>query len=177
VLLAFGAGALWTLEEGPGEVSRIDPATGKKKMLTEGASASSIAYGHRAVWLGGPIGVTRLDPDTRKPTTLPLSGLQSANSTSIAIGLDAVWFAASTQPMLFSIDTRAAGYSKYSVGSGPSGVAVSSGAVWVANSLDGTVSRVDPRTGPVATVPLGAPPGGVVAAYGRVWTSPDRPVR
>ena len=53
VLLAFGAGSLWTLEEGPGEVSRIDPATGHVTTLTQGASASSIAYGHDAVWLGG----------------------------------------------------------------------------------------------------------------------------
>ena len=119
--------------------------------------------------------MTRLEPVTRVTTTLTISGLGNGMSTSLAIGPDAVWFASSTLPTVFSIDTRAAGFTTDPVGRGPSGVAVGSGAVWVANSLDGTVSRVDPAASSGETVPLGASPGSVVVANGDVWTSPGEP--
>jgi class 3 adenylate cyclase/streptogramin lyase len=175
LLLAFGGGSLWALEVGTGEVWRIDPTTGGKTPLTEGVDGSSIAYGHGFVWLGGQTGVTRLDPDTGKPRPLPLTLAYSA-SEALAIGPDRVWFAASAEPFLFSIEPRTMRFTKLDLGPGVTAIAVDDHGVWVANNIDGIVTRVDPDTGPVATIPLGNTPGGIVSSSGLLWTTPGEPV-
>jgi class 3 adenylate cyclase/streptogramin lyase len=176
VLLAMGDGAVFVLEPGSGQVSRIDGIT--LSALADGIDAGSIAAGHGGIWLGGKTGVTKIDPTTgSKLGFLPVGGLQGSSMTSIQVGTNAVWFAGSALPMLFRVDAGRGNLTRttFTVGRGPSAIAVGEGAVWVANSLDGTVSRVDPNSGSVATIPLGAPPGGLVAAYGSVWTSPGKP--
>ena len=65
VELAVGGGAVWALERGRGELTRIDPARAAPKLLADGLGASSsIAVDRDAVWLGGPDGVRKLDPRT-----------------------------------------------------------------------------------------------------------------
>ena len=173
MLLAFGAGSLWTLEEGTGEVSRINPKTRTAKILTEGANASSIAYGHGAVWLGGRIGVTRLDPDTRKTTTLPIDGLQSATSTSIAIGPDAVWFAASTKPCC-TASTRGRPQTRPTRRERPERGCSQQPRRLGRNSLDGTVSaptREQAPSRPSPSAPRRAASSRPTVASGPVRTS------
>lgn len=178
VVLAVGEGAVWTLELGQAEVSRIDPGTGQVSVRAEGVDARSIAVGQGALWLGGNNSVTRMDPASGAIlASIPVGGPPSA-STSVAVGAGAVWFAGSAEPKLLRIGTQANAITdSFSVGAGPAAVAVGEGAVWVANSIDGTVSRIDSNEGTVGTIALGAAPRGVVAAYGRVWTSPGQPVR
>jgi streptogramin lyase len=104
-------------------VWRIDPATGSKTRLTEGVDAWSIAYGHGFVWLGGQTGVTRLDPRTRKTRPVPLA-LGFSPSKALAIGPDAVWFAASGERFLFRIEPRTMLATKFDVGRGANAIAV-----------------------------------------------------
>jgi class 3 adenylate cyclase/DNA-binding beta-propeller fold protein YncE len=167
-------GAVWTLEPSNGQVSRIDPDTGQVSVLAEGVDARSIAVGQGSIWLGGNIGVTRMDPATGEFLKVIDVGGPPGTSTSIAVGTAAVWFARASAPKLWQIETRTSAITQtFAVGAGPASVAVGEGGVWVANSIDGTVSRI----GNEATIPLGAPTRGVVAAYGGVWTSPGDPVR
>ena len=53
VVLTIGARAVWALERGRGEVTRIDPATGTPKRLAEGYGASS------SIAVGEPGGLAR----------------------------------------------------------------------------------------------------------------------
>jgi streptogramin lyase len=175
VLLPYGAGSLWALEVGTGQVWRIDPKTSTKTLLTEGVDAWSIAYGDPFVWLGGQTGVTRLDPRTRKTRSVPLA-LGFSPSKALAIGPDAVWFVASGERFLFRIEPSARGYTKFDVARGASANAVNDHDVWVANNIDGSVARVDPETGAVASIPHGNTPGGIVSSSGLLWTTPGEPV-
>jgi class 3 adenylate cyclase/DNA-binding beta-propeller fold protein YncE len=178
VMVAVGQGAVWALEQGQGKVVRIDPKTGAVSRSAEGISALSIAVGLGAVWVGGRIGVTRIDPGTVSVLgSIPVGGLLESQTMSLAVGTGGVWFAGTAQPKVFRIAAgpSAAVTGSFPVGRGPSGVAVGAGAVWVANSRDGTVSRVDATSGKVETIRLGASPGGIVAAFGSVWTSPGQP--
>jgi class 3 adenylate cyclase/streptogramin lyase len=180
VVLAIGEGAVFALEPGSGQVSRIDGAAPSPLPDAEGVDAGSIAAGHGGIWLGGRNGVTKIDSSTGSTLArLPVFGLTDSAATSIQVGGGFVWFVGSAQPKLFRIDSAGANLTRttFNVGRGPKAIAVGEGAVWVANNLDGTVSRVDPKSGAVATITLGAPPAGIVAAYGSVWTSPGEPVR
>ena len=53
VLLAFGAGSLWTLEEGAGKVSRIDPATRRRRCSRRARAGPRSPTGMaRSGWVG-----------------------------------------------------------------------------------------------------------------------------
>ena len=179
VALAIGAGAVWALESGGGEVTRIDPATGTPKRLAEGYGASSsIAVGDQAVWLGGIAGVNKLDPitGTELENTF-VTGVIDSQATSIAIGSGATWFVGSSSARLWRI--AMAGNTvddSFPVGNGPSAAALDDeGVVWVACIGDGSVSHLDPTQDSSETIHLGVSPGGILFAFDRVWTSPGPP--
>jgi DNA-binding SARP family transcriptional activator/streptogramin lyase len=176
VKLAAGAGAVWALERGRGELTRIEAATGEDKLFAEGlGGSSSLAVGRDAVWLGGPDGVKKLDL---------LSGLEldstsveevpASRTTSIALGRDAVWFVGESSTRLWRIDPSGVTVrDSHPVEESPSAVVVDEdGAVWVASDTVTTLSRVEPRTEATHTIELGATSPGLVAAFGRIWTSP-----
>ena len=91
VVLTIGDRALWALERGRGEVTRIDPDTRATKRLAEGHGASSsIAVGAGAIWLGGINGVVKLDPATGSELgNVFVSDVIDSTATSIAIDADA----------------------------------------------------------------------------------------
>ena len=181
VALAVGEHAVWALERGQGEVTRIDPQTGRPKRLAEGLGASSsIAAGGGAVWLGGINGVSKLDPATGAELgSTFVDGVLESETTAIAVGTDAVWFTGSSSAKLWQIQSGGETVlDSFPVGAGPSAVAVSAGGtVWVANSADESVSRVESGDDSSQRIELGASPGGIVTAFGRVWTSPHNPLR
>jgi streptogramin lyase len=180
VVLTIGDGAVWALERGRGEVTRIDPDTGKARRLAEGHGASSsIAVAKRAIWLGGINGVTKLDPSTGGELgSTFVTGVIDSTATSIAIGPDSTWFTANSRARLWRIPPEGNTVDdSFEVGDGPNAVAVDpSGIVWVVSGGDGTVSRLDPRVDSAQAIDLGAAPGGILTAFGRVWTSPGAPV-
>ena len=181
VALAVGEHAVWALERGQGEVTRIDPQTGRPKRLAEGLGASSsIAAGGGAVWLGGINGVSKLDPATGAELgSTFVDGVLESETTAIAVGTDAVWFTGSSSAKLWQIQSGGETVlDSFPVGAGPSAVAVGAGGtVWVANSADESVSRVESGDDSSQRIELGASPGGIVTAFGRVWTSPHNPLR
>jgi len=177
VKLAVGGGAVWALERGQGELTRIDPGTGKPKLLRDDLGASSsIAVDRDAVWLGGPDGVRKLDARTGfqlEPTSGPEEVLSSP-TTSIAVGRDAVWFVGESSARLWRIRPATVTiHDSAVIGKSPSAVAVGDdGAVWVASSALVSLSRYDPETDGVDEVELGTTSRGLVARFGRIWTSP-----
>ena len=181
VALAVGEHAVWALERGQGDVTRIDPQTGTPKRLVEGQGASSsIAAGGGAVWLGGINGVSKLDPaiGTELGSTFVAQVLDS-QTTAIAVRGAEVWFTGSSSPRLWHIDSGGdTVLDSFAVGAGPSAVAVGDeGIVWVASSVDESVWRVDPKAESGERIGLGASPGGIVTFSERVWTSPGTPLR
>lgn len=176
VELALGAGAVWALERARGQVTRIDPDTGRRRRLADGLGASSsIAVDGDAVWLGGPEGVRKLDSRTGQELGSALVGrVPESTRSSIASGREAVWFVGESSARLWSIDPR----SVSTVGSepivvSPSAVAVDEdGAVWVASGAAASLSRLEPSTNAVETLETGVTARGLVAGFGRIWTSP-----
>jgi streptogramin lyase len=177
VKLAVGGGAVWALERGQGELTRINPVTGKPKLLRDGLGASSsIAVDRDVVWLGGPDGVRKLDARTGFELEEP-SGPEEVHSsltTSIAVGRDSVWFVGESSARLWRIRPASVTiHDSVEIGESPSAVAVGDdGAVWVASSALDSLSRYDPETGGVDEVELGTTSRGLVARFGRIWTSP-----
>jgi DNA-binding beta-propeller fold protein YncE len=170
-------GVVWALDPSAGGLGRIDPRAGRARKLAEGLDALSLAAGRGAVWVAGSSGLTKIDAATGLELGSTTVGSDAfGESASVALGVDAAWFAASSRTTLSKIDSETLGTSEtFTVGRGASGVAIGGGAVWVANSRDGTVSRVDPMDGEAVTLDVGAVPGGIVAAFGAVWTSPGEP--
>ena len=181
VVLTIGDEALWALERGSGEVTRIDPETGATKRLAEGyAASSSIAVRGRAIWLGGINGVVKLDPATGiQLGNVDVDGVVDSTATSIALGPAATWFTASSRARLWLIPPKGTAVDdSFAVGDGPSSVAVDpAGTVWVASSDDGSVWRLDPEQGSPEPITIGSSPGAVLAAFDLVWTSPGAPLR
>jgi DNA-binding beta-propeller fold protein YncE len=175
--LAVGSGAVWAIDPASGGLWRIPPRAGSARKVAEGLDALSLAVGQGVVWVGESSGVTKIDAATGLQLGSQSVGSAAvAETASVALAYDAVWFAASSAQTLSRLDPQSlAPLGTLTVGKGPSGVAIGDGAVWVANSRDGTVSRVDPGGGKPETIRLGSPPGGIVAAYGAVWTSPGEP--
>ena len=181
VVLTIGDRALWALERGRGEVTRIDPKTRATKRLAEGLGASSsIAVGAGAIWLGGINGVVKLDPVTGGELgSTFVSGVIDSTATSIAIDADAAWYTANSRARLWLIPPEGNTVDdSFPVGDGPSSVTVDpAGIVWVASTDDGSVSRLDPQQGSPEPIPLGSSPGAILAAFDLVWTSPGAPLR
>jgi DNA-binding SARP family transcriptional activator/streptogramin lyase len=177
VKLAVGGGAVWALERGQGELTRINPVTGRPKLLRDGLGASSsIAVDRDAVWLGGPDGVRKLDARTGFELEEP-SGPEevfSSPTTSIAVGRDSVWFVGESSARLWRIRPATVTiHDSMQIGKSPSAVAVGDdGDVWVASSALDSLSRYDPETNRVDEVELGTTSRGLVARFGRIWTSP-----
>ena len=178
VVLAVGEGAVWALERGRGEVTRIDGPSDTPAPIAEGLLADSIAAGGGSVWLGGRTGVTRIDPKTgTKLNDAPVAAVADSESISVAFGAAAVWFAGSSQQRLYRLTLEGDVLDSTGLGARPSALAVGdNGVVWVASSEGRSVVRLDSRTdSPVQSIDLGASPDGIVAAYGAVWTSPGEP--
>jgi DNA-binding SARP family transcriptional activator/streptogramin lyase len=177
VELTIGEGAVWALERGAGQVTRIDPATGIPKVLAEGVGASSsIAVDQDGVWLGGSDGVKRLDLQTGYLLGhAPVDKVASSVTTSIAVDGDTVWFVGDSSTRLWRIQSPSGStQDSVEIGASPSAVAVAEedGTVWVAGRSVTSLWRLDPATDEDETIPLGASSGGLVADFGSIWTSP-----
>ena len=158
---------------GDGQVTRIDPDTGKDELFAENyGTASSIAVDGDAVWLGGGDGVvTKLDRDGYELESTQVQVLGSA-TTSIAVDREAVWFVGDSSTPVAIDPLTVSILDSFEIGASPSTVAVAEdGAVWVAGGSATSLWRVDktkhPRDDP-ARRDLGRP-------RRRLWQDLDEP--
>jgi streptogramin lyase len=179
MVLASGLGAIWAFMPELGRLSRIDPATNHVTWSQEGLLGLAVAAGRAGVWLADRATLVQVDPASGEQvdSIYPIGDPRvRARNISLAVGKDAVWFAAPFATKLWRIDgQQPRTIESFPAGRGPAGIALDEGAVWVANSSGNSVSRIDPVTGALETIRLGAPPGRLVAAFGKVWTSPGEP--
>jgi DNA-binding SARP family transcriptional activator/streptogramin lyase len=174
ITLTVGGGAVWALDRGQGQLTRIDPATGTPRQLADGlGGSSSLTVFRGAVWLGGPDGVAKLDSRTGQELgRTPVEQVRESRTTSIAVGEDAVWFVGESSRRLWRIHPRSVLIvDSDPVGASPSAVAVAEdGAVWVASSALTSLARLKPASA-VERIEVGATSRGLVADFGRLWTS------
>jgi ABC-type transport system substrate-binding protein/class 3 adenylate cyclase len=169
VLAAFGS--LWIVDP-DGFVSRIDAGSARRTgSVGVGNDPSAIAAGAGSVWVTNRSDgtVTRIDPTTLVPKTIPVGHGPSA----VVVNAAGAWIANAGDNALVRVDTETNAIAETTpVGDGPTAVLATPTALWVANGRDGTVMRLDPRSGKVSkTIRLGGAPDAFASAGGQVWVA------
>jgi YVTN family beta-propeller protein len=172
--LAYGDGAVWTVDSSNGTLDRIDPATHALLQIPVGSAPSAVAITGPDAWVtnSGDGTVSRVSTVTNRAVeTIPVGSLPVA----IAAGSGGVWVANQGDNTVDRIDpvtgevTTKGGIQ---VGARPDGLAAGAGGVWVANGEDGTIQRIDPATGqPDGPVHVGSGPAGIAVTPGAVWVA------
>jgi virginiamycin B lyase len=93
--LTVGAGSVWTLNQGDGSVSRIDPGTNQVIATIKAeipGTGGDIAFGEGFVWLtalGNPVGrpLTKIDPTTNKV----VAQFVGRGGDALRVGKGAIW--------------------------------------------------------------------------------------
>ncbi len=141
--LAVGAGAVWVLGRRSNTVTRVDVASGQKRVINVGKDPAGVAVGAGAVWVtnSGDDTVTRIDQGSLVTRVIGVGD----GPNRIAVGGGAVWVANRNDSTLTRIDaetSRPVG-DPIEVGANPFGLDVAGHQVWVTSPPDGTVQRVD----------------------------------
>jgi YVTN family beta-propeller protein len=103
---ATGGGAIWTLNQGDGTVSRIDVRT--KKLVTNidaglPGPSGEIAYGEGFVWVSVfDLPLTQIDPDTNKV----IRQWTGPGGDAIRVGYGSVWLSNLKQQNVWRIDPK-----------------------------------------------------------------------
>jgi YVTN family beta-propeller protein len=168
-LTAFGS--IWVVDP-DGYVARIDPATGRRTAVVDVANdPSAIAAGADSIWVANSADgtVTRIDPATLVPTTIPVGHGPAA----IAVNSAGAWIANAGDNAVVRVDTETnAVTGTTAVGDTPSALLATPTALWLANAGDGTVMRLDPRSGKVTkTIRLGGTPNALAPGAGHIWVT------
>jgi YVTN family beta-propeller protein len=89
--IAAGGGAVWTLNQGDGSVSRIDPKTNKVVATIEvgvPGGGGDIAVGEGSVWVTSfEFPISRIDPSTNQV----VQQFYGKGGDAIRVGLGSVW--------------------------------------------------------------------------------------
>lgn len=185
ILVAAGAGALWTTGFVGGDVrggARSDPQTGSLKVLDVGVFGDLIAAGQTGVYYVTSLGarVQLVDRTTgRLVASLSLAHLKDLiagrlppNPTGIALGGGSVWLS-QTNGTVLRIDPGLHRVEQTIPACHGDAVAIAYGghSVWAACG-DGSAVRVDPATNRAAIpIVVGGLPRGIAADADEVWVT------
>jgi len=104
--IASGGGAVWTLNQGDGSVSRIDPATNKVVATIEvgvPGPGGDIAVGEGSVWVTAfEYPLSRIDPSTNKVA----QQFYGKGGDAIRVGRGSVWLSNLEAGNVWRIDPR-----------------------------------------------------------------------
>jgi YVTN family beta-propeller protein len=141
--LAVGAGAVWVIGRRSNTVTRVDVATGQKRVINVGKDPAGVAVGAGAVWVtnSGDDTVTRIDQGSLVTRVIGVGD----GPNRVAVGGGAVWVANRNDSTLTRIDAKTGRRvgDPIEVGANPFGLDVARHQVWVTSPPDGTVQRVD----------------------------------
>jgi YVTN family beta-propeller protein len=104
--LAVGEGGVWTLNQGDGSVTRVDPKTNKVAATIEAGvpgPGGDIAAGEGSVWVtsfGFPI--SRIDPETNKV----VQQFVGDGGDALRVGLGSVWLSNLRQHNVWRLDPK-----------------------------------------------------------------------
>jgi branched-chain amino acid transport system substrate-binding protein len=177
--LAAGAGALW-VTDGSTRLLRVEPESGRVRVLDVREPLSDVAVGEDAVWaVSGPAASAfRIDTQARAVETqiriVSRRGSAAPFPVAVAVGEGSVWVLNGNTQTVSRIDPEFAGVSAtipLGIGRSPSDIAAGDGAVWVPNAGNGTLTRIDPTTNSPTDIQLGNSPAGVAVGDRGVWVS------
>ena len=102
--LAVGAGAVWVLGRRSNTVTRVDVASGEKRVINVGKDPAGVAVGAGAVWVtnSGDYTVTRIDQGSLVTRVIGVGD----GPNRIAVGGGAVWVANRNDSTLTRIDAE-----------------------------------------------------------------------
>ena len=119
----------------PGQVVRLDPATGQAvASVPVGRGASFLAVGPDAVWVinASDATVSRIDPATNAVTATITVSSAGISGGDIAASSDAVWVRVTDDALAVRIDPRSnTVVDRVGPPTGSGGVAIAGSAVWI----------------------------------------------
>jgi class 3 adenylate cyclase/streptogramin lyase len=153
--VAFGEGHVWLGSGDRRFLLRLDPRTGRKRMLQDTDPVDQIAIGHGAVWTLDVLGstVSRYEPDpVQDVATISLDGGVDA----LVAGEMGIWALSRSLGTLTRIDPLTNEPAQtVRVGPDPTVATAALGTIWVGDE-DGRILRVDEETREISEFPLGA---------------------
>jgi YVTN family beta-propeller protein len=176
--VAAGAGAVWVVHGGVGEISQLDPQFGRVLRtvgVTErphAVSSGGVAVGEGFVWaVFADSTLARLRPSDAR---LAGSTLVGDSPAAVVVGGGAVWVAnagGSTVQRFDPVTFQQGPIRTITVGRRPVALAFGYGSVWVATAGDDTVTRIDPATSATLDIRVGDSPVALAVGAGRVWVA------
>jgi len=143
--VAFGTGSIWVGQDDRRTVRRVDPDTGRARMLKPGGAPANVAFGEGGLWTWNySNSVTRMDPATDVEDDYIETG---ADIGAFAVGEGGVWV---TQPERGTVTFVDAGTDKAGspirVPGDLDQIAAGGGAVWASRTDSTTIAVIDPAT-------------------------------
>lgn len=179
--LTVGAGGLWATERTAGLASVDVPtltASPPVPLLSPARlpySAEAIAYGSRALWIGGGLAnrlvLLRVDPATDRIVARAAVGVRSLHA--ISVGEGGVWVSDLLANEVVEFDpTTLRRVRRIDVG-GPTAIALGGGSLWVCGTVDNAVWRLDERGGYHSRhlIPVGRNPVALAYGEGAAWAA------
>jgi DNA-binding SARP family transcriptional activator/ABC-type oligopeptide transport system substrate-binding subunit/streptogramin lyase len=163
--LARGGGSLWVARQHPGQLLRVDPATGAVlHRVGNLPDAYIVAYGDGAAWVAAFDKVARVDAATNTVTRVPLP----PPIAEVAVGGGFAWASNETKGTVYKIDQSGQIVATYETGLGAREMSYADGTLWVVNQDIGTLTGIDAATGAQHTFRFGHPLESVAALHGKL---------
>lgn len=148
-VVAAGAGAVWTADNGSAVVSRVDPATRVVEPISVAEGPADIAVGAGAAWVTQELddSVVRIEASTGTVRdTIPVG----RRPAGVAVGAGAVWVANTGDGTVSRVDPRSGQVTDtIEIGASPQDLVFARGRLWVSVRP----SRPQPEEAPGGTRP------------------------
>jgi virginiamycin B lyase len=134
VAVRAGLGSVWVSVAAPGQVLRLDPASGEVvATVSVGQSASFLALARDAVWvISGSGTVSRVDPATNTVASTVSVSSSAISGGDIAATADAVWVRVTEDALAVQINPQTnAVVDRLGPSAGSGGVAIADASVWI----------------------------------------------
>ena len=171
--VAVGDGAVWTVNSGDGDVSRVNPRSKAVQTIPVGADLSGIATCGGGVWVAShdEATVSWLSPQTNTIVKVIHVG---AGPTAVACGYHSVWVTNADDRTVTRINANSGAITAKAIPTNAvgAGIAVGGGLVWVTDEATHNIYGIDPATNTVTEkATVGAGPSGIAYADGSLWVA------
>ena len=153
--VAVGGGSVWVSRDvGPGQVVRLDPATGRVQHRFDNLPPhDQLAFGDGSLWVADESGMARIDATTNQVTHV--GGIQG--NTWVEAGGGYGWTSDSHKGVVYKVNQAGEIADTYDVGIGANFMGYTGGTLWVGATDEGTATGIDAATGKTTTYRFGHP--------------------